>query len=354
MTKKILILCPPSDAPGGVAYYNRLVHQYFNSKKNNVEFFHTGKTYDPTVIQNRLLKTLLDGLTLIPMIPKFDLIVLNPSLDHKAIIRDGLFHILAKRVFNKKTLVFFHGWSADFEHLLDQYGKRFFKSLFNFDKACVLASPFKKKLISWGYAPNSIVLETTAYEEIADTANNNPLNLLFLSRFVKNKGCLESIQTVEILAHNFPDIKLYMVGDGELISQLKAYVTAHRLTPFIEFTGWLSGKAKNMILKQCGIMIYPTSYGEGLPISLLEGMGMGHAIITRPVAGIPDILQDRINGFLVSSQKPQDFADKIKYLLNNRSVWQIISQRNKRQAQEKFEIKSVVKRLDTLFEEITG
>jgi glycosyltransferase involved in cell wall biosynthesis len=101
-------------------------------------------------------------------------------------------------------------------------------------------------------------------------------------------------------------------------------------------------------------MIYPTSYGEGLPISLLEGMGMGHAIITRPVAGIPDILQDRINGFLVSSQKPQDFADKIKYLLNNRSVWQIISQRNKRQAQEKFEIKSVVKRLDTLFEEITG
>ena len=101
---------------------------------------------------------------------------------------------------------------------------------------------------------------------------------------------MEAIKTIEILVEQFPNLKLYMVGDGEITSELKDYVFKHNLGKNVDFTGYLSGDKKYYLLEKCGIMLYPTNYGEGMPISLLEGMGMGLAVVTRPVGGIADIL----------------------------------------------------------------
>ena len=74
--------------------------------------------------------------------------------------------------------------------------------------------------------------------------NKDPFKIIFLSRFVERKGCIEAIQTIEMLVEEFPDIKLYMVGDGEMHSELEDYVVNHNLVKNIEFTGYLSGDKK--------------------------------------------------------------------------------------------------------------
>ena len=148
-----------------------------------------------------------------------------------------------------------------------------------------------------------------------------------------------------LVADEFPEVKLFMVGDGALSQELKTYVSKRGLDHHVEFTGWLEGEQKYRLLSQCGIMLLP-SCSEGMPNSLLEGMGMGLAIVSRPVGGIPEIVTDGDNGFLVESLRPADFADKLRFLLSDKDAWEKISLRNRRTAEKKFEIQRVVKRLE--------
>jgi glycosyltransferase involved in cell wall biosynthesis len=346
--KKILILCPRLELQGGVAHYYYLVHKYFKSQKVQLKFQFTGNDN-----KNRAKKCIRDLFSIIKLLPNFDLIVLNPSLDPRAITRDGLYHFVAKRIFNLKTLVFIHGWDINYEQKISKYGKKLFKIIYNFDQAIVLCSLFKKKLIKWGYYPSTIRLETTTYEYCNVQEKKSSLDIVFLSRFTSGKGCLIAIKAIELLSVEIPNIKLYMAGEGELKPSLEEYVRRKNLDKNVVFTGWVKCKMKYKLLSKCGIMLYPTSYGEGMPISIIEGMGMGLAIITRPVAGISDIFVNGINGFLVKSLNPEDFTDKARQLINCDKLWRKISNHNMQYAKNKFEINSVVKRLETLYYNIS-
>ena len=233
-----------------------------------------------------------------------------------------------------------------------RFGKTVFRYLFSSDRLLVLAERIRNSLIDWGFSPDSVSIETTAYEEYARENSNHPLNIVFLSRFARNKGALETIRTVEILVKEYPKIKLYMVGEGELSDDLQAYVRGHNLSGNIEFTGWLDGEAKYELLSRCGVMLFPSSYGEGLPVSVLEGMGAGLAIVSRPVGGLPDIISDGENGYLADSLDINEFAEHMRKLFKNRMLWEDISRKNKAVAKQKFEIKNVVKRLENIYLEV--
>ena len=352
--KNVLVLCPHPSGKGGVANYYSLARKHFISERVSVNFYYTGKKHGKGFYRNRMFKSLFDLSSLTKILPHYDLIVLNPSLDPKALIRDGIFHFVAKRIFQKKTLVFFRGWIPEFEWIIDNYGKNLFKWFFNFDKALVLSKQFKKTLTLWGIDPETISLETTIYEQHEFDNNKDPFKIIFLSRLTKGKGCLEAIQAIEILVEEFPNVKLFMVGEGEMQRELLTYVVNHDLGNNIEFTGWIEGQKKYLLLSECGIILYPTYYGEGMPNCLVEGMGMGLAVVTRPVAGIPDIFVDGENGFLIQSLDPNDFAMKVKFLFQNKNVWQTISDRNRQKGKERFEISNVVKRLEQLYFEMAS
>ncbi|ABL00458.1 glycosyltransferase [Pelobacter propionicus] len=352
MNFKVLILCPSFHEKGGVTYYYSLVSKHFNSTAVDIDLYHTGKSGKNCTWLAGAYKTLKDLFLLLKIIPDYDLVFLNPSLDAKAVIRDGIYHLISKRLLNKKTLVLFHGWDPSFEHIISSYGKYVFRFVFNFDKALVLASQFKNCLVRWGFSPSSISLETTVFEQNTLTNNNDIFKLLFLSRFTKDKGGLEAIITASILAHEFPAVKLYMAGDGEQMPELRQYVTQHNLDSIVTFTGWIDNQAKWDLLNMCGIMIFPTKHGEGLPICIIEGMGAGLSIVTRPVGGIPDLMKDGENGFLVETSDPADFACKVKFLFENKKIWNRIMINNRALAVQKCEIRNVVKRLENYLLEL--
>ena len=350
MTKiPVLILCPHPEERGGVADYYRLVGKYFQSDRGDIKFYYTGKRGIGTIWNNRVLKFGKDLLCLVKIMGSTDLVVFNPSLDPKAVIRDGIYHFLAKRVYRKKTLVFFHGWDLEFEQAIGRHARNLFKVVFNFDHGLLLANQFKETLVRWGYPCESITVETTIYEAYVHCSDRDYSRIVFLSRFEPNKGCLEAIKAVEILAKQFRDIRLFMVGDGTLTHKLKQYVKSHGLDDNVIFTGWLEGEEKYRLLSGCGIMLYPTSYGEGMPICLLEGMGLGLVVVTRPVAGIRDIIEDGKNGFLIESTAPEAFADRLKYILLNAAARHSISQNGKRQAEIRYEIRKVTRRLEQIY-----
>lgn len=343
----VLVLCPPPEENGGVAHYYSLVSRHFRSDHLKIDFFYTGSRSIGRG-GGRLLQPLVDLVALRKTLPRHDLVVLNPSLDPKSLIRDGVYH-LAARLSGRKTIVFFRGWSPRWEAVIDRHARGLFRRVFAADRVVVLCSGFGERLAAWGVPGVAIVRETTAYEHHDCDIANDPGNIVFLSRFARGKGCLIAVQTVELLLSRFPELKLYMVGDGEMRQELAAYVERRGLGAHVLFTGWLSGEAKYRLLAQAGIMLFPTDYGEGMPNALVEGMGMGMAIVSRPVAGIADVVADGENGFLVASLEPAEFADRVARLLDDLDLWRAISQRNRRVGRERFSITSVVARLESLY-----
>jgi len=349
MKPKVLILCPHLSEKGGVAFYYSLVKKHFASKKVDIDFFHTGKHGEISWL-SRISRSLADLLSLTASFPRYDLVLLNPSLDPKAVIRDGILHLMAKKVFGKKTMVFFRGWAPECERFIDKHARAPVRYFLNADRVIVLSGRFREVLVRWGFSLERIVLETTTFEHHEFNGyEKSPLKMVFLSRLSRAKGCLEAIQAVEVLSREFSNVELHVIGDGELTTDLKDYVRRSNLGNTVRFAGWLDGKEKYHLLSQCGIMIYPTSYGEGMPNCVLEAMGMGVAVITRPVGGIVDVLVDGKNGFLIDSLDPKEFAAKARYLIQNRNAWQTVSNGSRQQAMENFEIKNVVKRLESLF-----
>lgn len=351
MKKSVLILCPDPVERGGVADYYRLVRKHFQSERMELTFHYTGNSSATGVAKCRVIKFLRDLATLAGMLRAPDLVVLNPSLDPKAVLRDGIYHLLAKRIYGRSTLVFFHGWDLAFERSIARHARGLFRWVFNFDRGVVLASQFRDTLLQWGYAPGSLLVETTIYEAQQLKVEREPHSVVFLSRFEPGKGCLEAIKAIELTSASCPAVKLYMVGDGTLLPSLKEYVAARRLSEQVIFTGWLQGEEKYRLLKRCTIMLYPTCYGEGMPISLLEGMGMGLVVITRPVAGIRDIIADGENGYLIESPQPQPFAERLQYLLAHGAVAQGVAGRSRRDAETRFEIRNVARRMERIYYE---
>lgn len=347
-TKSVLFLCPHLTERGGVAHYYQLVYRHFRPAGFEVQYYFTGRR---TSTRGRLRGFVTDFLALLRTVPRHDLIVLNPSLDPKSLLRDGCYHLMAKRLFNKRTAVFFRGWQPACEKAVDWGpGRLLFRTVFNADRMIILCRRFRDVFVRWGVPEERIVLETTTYEQHEVTeCGNDPRNIVFLSRFAPGKGCAVALRSMELLVAEFPDIKLYMVGDGELMPELAEYARRQNLERNVEFTGWLEGMDKSKLLASCGVMLYPTGYGEGLPNAVLEGMGMGLAVVTRPVAGLADVITEGENGFLVSGSEPEEFAERVRYLLLNREAWRSISEHNRRVARERFHIESVVARLDRLY-----
>ena len=87
----------------------------------------------------------------------------------------------------------------------------------------------------------------------------------------------------------------------------------------ISYEGWISGEHKIRLLNQANAYILP-SYNEGLPISILEAMSYQLPIISTKVGGIPEIVKDGVNGYLIEPGNKQQLKSAIDKLIFDKSI----------------------------------
>ena len=116
----------------------------------------------------------------------------------------------------------------------------------------------------------------------------------------------------KILKNQKDDIKVAMVGAGELENELRNFVKDNQLEKNVDFWGFRKNPYK--ILKNSQAMIM-TSRWEGLGMCALEAMALGVPVVSTPTGGLCEIIEDGKNGFLRRSNK--ELADKIIDILNN-------------------------------------
>jgi glycosyltransferase involved in cell wall biosynthesis len=292
-----------------------------------------------------------------------DIIHINPSLNLKSFLRDGLLVYQAKRK-RLPVLVFFHGWCNDFQHLVSNKLFGFFKKTFGkADAFIVLSSEFKKTLRNWGVT-QPIYLGTTAVNEslltgfsLSDKLEQVKIipqtKILFLARLQREKGVFETVDAVSILLQKGIPVSLSIAGDGEISKELGEYIAKKDITgENIRMLGIVRGQEKINTFAGHDIYCLPTYYGEGLPTSVLEAMAFGMPVITRPVAGLADIFQDGKMGFLCSGKTPAEIAAALEILIKDKKLLLQMSQFNYLFAKEHFMASVVAKRLTDIYQSI--
>jgi glycosyltransferase involved in cell wall biosynthesis len=352
---KVLINTPALDLPGGVSKYCSVIRSHF---KEDVRYFTVGKQ---TVNEGALKKTLSAigcYFRFLTALRSRDLVHINPSLGPSAVIRDGVFLLIAK-LCGKKVVVFFHGWDEGCERQI----RRFFLLPFRFvffraDAIVLLATVFGQRLVDMGYR-KKIYLQTTTVDDAmfshaaslttrgSQTASQ-AFNILYLSRIEKAKGIYEAIDAYALVKKGRPQVSLTVVGDGDELSRVRDYV-ADQGIPGVDFRGHLSGQAIRDAFAEADAYLFPTWYGEGLPISILEAMVYGLPVLTRPVGGIPDFFQDGKMGFLRETRDPGVFAELLEELIAAPELRRSMRDYNQRYAQQHFRPSIIAGRLEEIY-----
>jgi len=323
---RVLINVPKLSNPGGVSVlYNVLKIQ---DRYNNVELFQIHSSL-PSV-----LGYLQKYLEFSRRIKSFDVVHLNPSLNKKSFLRDGIYAYIAKML-GKKVIVYWHGWENTFEEKIKS--TRLLTSIFNHtfrksETSIVLGQVFSDKLKDLGYS-NKVIIETNAAESKYLTSplssrslkGKDCVTLLFISRLQKEKGIYEAIETLKILNADELKYKLIIAGSGteeQKVNQLA------REDNNIEFMGYIKSNEKHLALLNSDILFFPTYYPEGLPLTILEGLMYGLPVVSRPVGGIPDIVVNKENGFITESKDPIVYAEILQRMVKDDEVYTQISENN--------------------------
>ncbi len=144
----------------------------------------------------------------------------------------------------------------------------------------------------------------------------------FVGRLVPEKGIAEFVQTIPLVASAQPDARFMIIGTGimdrEIDEAIAHLPTAQKVTRI----KWVEHGRINELLGQMRLLIVP-SFEEGLPNIILEAMGVGTPVLASPVGGIPDLISDRITGFILNSTTPRGMAEKISSLLDDPILDQI-------------------------------
>jgi glycosyltransferase involved in cell wall biosynthesis len=92
-------------------------------------------------------------------------------------------------------------------------------------------------------------------------------------------------------------VQLECAGDGDL-EAVADYAGRGGVRSRVNLRGWIDPTARSELLARATVFVLP-SHAEGLPVSLLEAMGAGCAVIASDVGGIPDVIVNGVNGLLV-------------------------------------------------------
>jgi glycosyltransferase involved in cell wall biosynthesis len=153
-------------------------------------------------------------------------------------------------------------------------------------------------------------------------------NFLFLGRLGKRKGVYDLLQAIERIVAGNPasTMHFWLAGDGE-IEAVKEEIKRRNLGDHITVVGWIDGGQKLQYLKQSDTMLLP-SYDEGLPMSILEAMACGKVIISTFVGGIPDLVIQGENGFLIQPGDVPALAQAIMEVNHQKEAMRLVSEKN--------------------------
>lgn len=150
--------------------------------------------------------------------------------------------------------------------------------------------------------------------------HDQSLRITTVARLVEAKGLEYLLETIAKVRLTHPDVKFRVFGDGPLRQDLLDRAASLGLDGKAIFVGPFNGREElSRIMAETDIFVM-SSVLEGQPLGVVEAMAYGCPIVTTSVGGIPELIQDGVNGLLCTPRNPEYMAEKIKTLIEDTTL----------------------------------
>ena len=173
--------------------------------------------------------------------------------------------------------------------------------------------------------------------------------VLFLGLICDAKGAFDLLRAWVDFRASDPGWRLVVGGNGE-VERFLGEATRLGIRSEIDYLGWVSGAEKESQLARADIFVLP-SYGEGMPVSVLEAMAYGACVIATPVGGVPDMMERDVHGLWVEPGDVPGLASCLRQLARSPALRRSLTTAARDHVVAHFSLETTVTRVCDVYRE---
>jgi len=191
-----------------------------------------------------------------------------------------------------------------------------------------------------------------AQDRFKKSTQDGVIKVLFLGYIGQAKGSFDLLEAIQKIEYEGSEIVFDFVGDelrkGE-INQLRERILKAGLDHMVRLHQPVIDEAKLACFRNADVFVYP-SYSEGLPIAVIEAMASGLPIVASNVGGLPDLVREGENGFIVDPGSPDQLAIGLQKVIADRELRHSMGKSSCEFANEHYDIEQHVVKLVEIYE----
>ena len=221
--------------------------------------------------------------------------------------KSGKFYMAVRNRCHKDSLVAsaIYAFETYFNEVFQKYRKNV--------RFLIAPSLFMKaKFIEFGWPEEQIAYIPNFVDPSEFEPSYSPgTYFLYLGRLSPEKGLLTLIEAFMKITSD--KTSLTIVGEGPIRNQLETMAKADAR---IRFTGYLSGNMLKETTRNALAVIVPSEWYENAPISILEALAFGKPVVGAQIGGIPEMIDEGVNGYLFEPGNVDDLKEKLELILS--------------------------------------
>lgn len=244
-----------------------------------------------------------------------------PSGPNKVPVLRDLILLGSTRWLFKKVVFHFHaGGVSGYEHELPSILRPLFRFAYRNPALAIRTAPQNPDdgavlgAMRCAVVPNGIEDMRGTVPEVTAAPGTRPV-FLFTGVLIPSKGVTDLLKAFNLATGQGLDARLQLMGkwgSKEYQAECEAFVRENSLADRVEFLGVLSGPAKFEKFAACDIFCFPSYFeAESFGLVLVEAMQFAKPVISTIWRGIPSVVQEGVNGYLVPIKDPAAVADKM-------------------------------------------
>jgi colanic acid/amylovoran biosynthesis glycosyltransferase len=153
-----------------------------------------------------------------------------------------------------------------------------------------------------------------SYFETAGSAITDKPKLLCVGRLSEEKGQILAVRAAKLVKDRGVAMELVLAGDGPLRAAIEKEIREQGVEDVVKVTGWVDNQRVRALLLESRALVV-ASFAEGLPVVIMESFAVGRPVISTYIAGIPELVENRVNGWLFPAGDVERLADAMQAAL---------------------------------------